>query len=169
MPLPIQPNQVPNEPTGLVSQPAQPQDISIEKEEVTGTGESTAEVRRAEELVEEKSVQYELTSDQKKEIVDYVIACIDGSVASRAKWKATLDDCLELYEGYRAPKSDPWTNCSNISAMAVPTHCNLMHSKLFPSVWNENNTFWQPVGADDVKNAQNVRRFMDWVVRRELK
>lgn len=167
--LPASPQPPPNQQPMAAPQPTAPQDISVEAEEVTGTGEPTAEARREEELREEKSAQYDLSSDQKKEIVDYVISCVDNCVASRSKWKETLDDCMKLYEGHRDPKSDPWENCSNISTMAVPTHCNLMHSKLFPAAWNENNTFWQPVGLDDVKNVQHVRVFMDWVIRKELK
>lgn len=133
------------------------------------TPSEEAEVRRIEEKEEEKGAQYTLTPDQKKEIVDYIIKCVDDCVASRQGWQQTMDDCLELYEGKRTPKSDPWPNCSNITVMAVPMHCNLMHSKLFPAVWNENLTYWQPVSADDVLNVMNVRKFMEWIVRKELK
>jgi hypothetical protein len=129
-----------------------------------------AATREREERKEEESVQYILSNDQKKEIVEYAIKCVDDCVANRAEWKSTLDECINiLYEGKRPPKSDPWPNCSNISVMAVPTHCNLMHSKLFPAVWNENLTYWQPVSKDDVENVANVRKFMEWVVRKELK
>ena len=152
-----------------VPQPPAPVPVAPEEVPVTGTGEVTAEERREEEKTEEKSVQYDLTADQKKDIVDYIIKAVDSCVASRSQWQSILKECLKLYEGTREPKSDPWPNCSNISVMAVPTHCNLMHSKLLPAVWNENLTYWQPVSADDVANVENVRKFMEWVIRRELK
>lgn len=136
---------------------------------IATTTEPSAEERRKEEKAEQKSTQYEFTAEQKKDVVDYVIKCVDDCVASRQIWHNTLKECIKLYEGTREPKSDPWPNCSNISVMAVPTHCNLMHSKLFPAVWNENLTYWQPVSSEDVENVENVRKFMDWVVRKELK
>lgn len=144
--------------------------MGLEQEGVaTGTLNEDAEPLRKEEIQEEKSAQYEFTPDQKKEVVDYVIKLVDDCEASRTDWKTIRRECEKLYEGIREPKSDPWQNCSNISVMAVPMHCNLMHSKLLPSVWNENLTYWQPVSADDIANVENVRKFMDWVVRRELK
>ena len=149
--------------------PPIPQPIQPEEVVVITTPEQPAEDRRKEEKKEENSVQYKLDKEQKKEVVDYIIKCVDDCVASRQGWKDILDECIKLYEGVREPKSDPWPNCSNISVMAVPTHCNLMHSKLFPSTWNENLTYWQPVSADDIENVGNVRKFMEWVVRREMK
>ena len=169
--LPISQNnlQVPME--TMVPQPMTPPVMPVVSEtpSVAGTGEPTAEEVRKEEKTEEKSVQYVLDPEQKKEVVDYIIKSVDDCVASRQSWSDILKDSLKLYEGIREAKSDPWPNCSNITVMAVPTHCNLMHSKLFPAVWNENLTYWQPVSADDVANVENVRKFMDWVVRREMK
>lgn len=165
--LPINPTMPPPDVGMMPQQPMMPP-IPVEQN-ITGTGEPTAEERHKEELIEEKSVQYDLTPDQKKEVVDYIIKAVDNCVRGRSDWKSTLDDCLSLYEGYRAPKSDPWPNCSNISVMAVPMHCNLMHSKLFPAAWNENLTYWQPVSKEDVDNVENVRKFMTWIVRKELK
>jgi len=159
-----------NSPMGAAPMaPLPPPAVVPEEPPILGTGEPTAEERRQEELKEEESVQYKLSADQKKDVVDYVVKCVDGCVASRQKWQEILTDCLKLYEGTRDPKSDPWPNCSNISVMAIPTHANLMHSKLFPAVWNENLTYWQPVSKDDYDNVENVRKFMDWIIRKELK
>ena len=167
LPMPLGPDQA-SMPMGNAEIPIPPM-AETEPVSITGTMEPSAEERHIEEKAEEKSVQYSLSPDKKKEIVDYVIKAVDDCVASRQTWKSTLDECLKLYEGTREPKSDPWPNCSNISVMAVPTHCNLMHSKLFPAAWNENLTYWQPISSDDIDNVENVRRFMDWVIRRELK
>jgi hypothetical protein len=161
-------------------QPLAPQDNPIESlvqrmgemlgiDTGTATPSEDAGPIREEEAKEEESAQYTLTDDQKADIVAYVIKVVDDCESSRAQWREVKRECDKLYEGTREPKSDPWPNCSNISVMAVPTHCNLMHAKLLPAVWNENLTYWQPVSADDVANVENVRKFMDWIVRRELK
>jgi len=131
--------------------------------------QETAEEVRVEDTRENETVQYKLTDEQKKEVVAHVKKLIDDCEAARSGWKDIRIECLKLNDGVREPKSDPWDNCSNISVMAAPTHARLMHSKLMPSVWNENLIYWQPVSNDDIMNVENVRKFMNWIIRRELK
>lgn len=131
--------------------------------------EQSAEDRLAEEQQLEQDVQYQLSIGEKKRVVDYIIKAVDDCEAARSDWKKIRKECLDLLEGRRELKSDPWPNCSNISVMAVPMHSRLMHAKLLPAVWNDNLVHWQPVSADDVRNIENVKKFMRWTIRRELK
>ena len=124
---------------------------------------------RAEELKEQKKVQYNLDKGQKQEIVEYVKKLVDECKMGRSGWEANLKEAMDIHAGVRPPKSDPWENCSNITTMATATHVKLMHSKLFPAVWNENMVYWRPVSRDDIENADNVSKFMKWVVRQELR
>lgn len=123
---------------------------------------------RAEELEEQKKVQYDLDKAQKQELVEYIKKLIDECKVGRTEWEDNLKEAMDLHAGVREPKSDPWPNCSNVTTMATATHVKLMHSKLFPAVWNENMVYWRPVSADDIENAENVGDFMKWVVRQEM-
>ncbi len=177
MPEPMMPGQGPMEGSPQTMPQGSPMDaIRAIIQQVASLGggavtytPQTAEEAHEEEKKTEKSVQYDLTKEEKNDIVAYITKTVDDCAVSRSEWLETKKDCERLMDGTREPKSDPWPNCSNISVMAVPMTANLMHSKLLPSVWNENLTYWQPVSADDLDNVENVRRFMEWVIKKELK
>lgn len=129
----------------------------------------SGEERRNEEKQYEESVQYNFDKGAKARVAAYVKKLVDDAKAARSSWERNLYECMDLYEGIRAPKSDPWPNCSNVTTMAIPTHTKLMHAKLFPAVWNENLVYWRPVSGDDIENVDNIKKFMQWVVRQEMK
>ena len=144
-------------------------DMLLEEPAMVETPQKTAEQVRSDEKAYENSAQYDLSSEEQQRVVEYIIKLIDDCVASRGAWQDTRNECLDLLHGVRAPKSDPWPNCSNISVMAVPTHCKLMHAKLFPAVYNENLTYWRPVEKGDVANVDKVSKFMRWVLQQDMK
>ena len=124
---------------------------------------------RKEEAAYEENVQYALDKTEKAKIAEYVISLVDKADADRAEWKSIRKESLDLVNGIREPKSDPWPNCSNITTMATATHCKLIHAKLFPTVWNENLVHWRPVEKSDVDNVAKVSKFMGWVVGQKMK
>lgn len=128
----------------------------------------TDDIRDAETEYEE-NVQYDLSLDEKAKIADYVIRLVDRSIADRTEWAEIRKESLDLVNGIRPPKSDPWPNCSNISTMATATHCKLIHSKLLPTVWNENLIHWRPVEKTDINNVEKVSKFMGWVIGQHMK
>lgn len=131
--------------------------------------EPGAKERRAEEIKEQQSVQYDMGPQERKNIVEYIQKLIDTSESSRSRWMEIRIESNEMMDGVRAPKSDPWPNCSNISVMAVPMHVRLMHSKLVPLIWNENLVHWKAVSMDDIDAIDLVQDFMSWVVHVDLK
>ena len=121
------------------------------------------------ETAYEENVQYDISADEKAKIAQYIIQLVDQVKLDRADWESIRKESLDLLEGIRPPKSDPWTNCSNIDTMATATHCKLIHSKIFPAVWNENLIHWRPQEKSDVADVEKIQKFMGWVVRQELK
>ena len=128
-----------------------------------------AETVAKEEKEYQSDVQYKLTDEQKTEIAEYIVKIVDDCVASRTAWQEIRNDCLNLLNGVRPSKSDPWPNCSNISVMAVPTHAKLMHSKLFPAVYNENLIYWRPTEKGDVNNVEQICKLMRYVIKQDMK
>ena len=71
----------------------------------------------------------------------------------------------DLYSGNRIPKTIPWKFCSNRSMRIATSILDLMHAKLFPSVWNEDLCRWRPGLILDVPKTDRISKFMDWWVR----
>jgi len=71
----------------------------------------------------------------------------------------------ELYSGYRIPKTIPWKFCSNRSLRIGTSILDMLHSRLYPAVWNEDLCRWRPGTFVDVPKAERVSKFMDWWVR----
>jgi len=145
-----------------------PEDINAEEtiEEIR-TDQPAEEALEAEQAFN-KSVQYDISEEEKRSIVTYIKSSVDNCESGRSAMMEIRTECLDLLNQVRAPKNIPWPNCSNISTGAVPTHCKIMHAKLFPAVWNENNIHWKPAEKNDVQNTENVSKLMKWVTRQEL-
>jgi hypothetical protein len=41
----------------------------------------------------------------------------------------------------------------------------ILHSRIFPSVWNENLIYWKPMEKTDLENIENITKFMKWVIK----
>lgn len=158
---------------GYTPMPATIPQMPVEGEEVLDTNQpfegKTVEQIREEETQFELDVQYKLSVEEKQAIAEHIIKLVDMCENEREEWREIRKESLDLLWGVRPPKSDPWPNCSNITTMSVATHCKLMHSKLLPAVWNENLINWRPVEKGDVNNVEKVKKFMNWVVRQDMK
>ena len=78
------------------------------------------------------------------------------------KW---LRDIKDLYNAKRIPKTIPWRFCSNRSLRIATSILDMIHSRLFPAVWNEDLTRWRPGNVVDGPKAQRIEKFMSWWVR----
>lgn len=72
---------------------------------------------------------------------------------------------LDLYNGERIPKDLPWQFCSNRSLRIATAILDLIHSRLFPAVWNEDLTRWRPGRTLDTPKAERITKLMDWWIR----
>ena len=78
-------------------------------------------------------------------------------------------ESIDLYEGKKAPKNIPYPGCSNLSTMVTTTACDLIHSKLFPIVWNDELIYWKGSEQHDKEIANSIRNLMRWVVQSDMK
>jgi len=78
------------------------------------------------------------------------------------KWLKALKD---LYNAERIPKTIPWRFCSNRSLRIATSILDMIHSRLFPAVWNEDLARWRPGKAVDSPKARRIELFMNWWIR----
>ena len=78
------------------------------------------------------------------------------------KW---FKDIKNLYNAKRIPKTIPWKFCSNRSMRIATSILDMIHSRLFPAVWNEDLARWRPGKAVDAPKATRIERFMNWWIR----
>jgi len=100
------------------------------------------------------------------EIVAMVINDVDDDIASRKVFLDNRKEIIDLYEGKRKKKKDPFPGCANVSTMLVAMVVELLHSKLFPAVYNDDLVHWIPQEKTDSKTAGKISKFMKWVLRK---
>ena len=64
-----------------------------------------------------------------------------GEKLNFERWMKALRD---LYTGEREPKEVPWKYCSNRSLKIAAAILDLLHSRMFPAIVNEDLTRWRP-------------------------
>jgi hypothetical protein len=125
------------------------------------------QMEKAEQLEKEEQSKYKISISKVKqqELVDKICYLVDKDEADRKEFIQTRQECRDLYEGKRPPKSDPWPNCANVSTQIITMVVEILHSRLFPSVWNENLIYWKPMEKTDLENVENISKFMKWVIK----
>lgn len=76
-----------------------------------------------------------------------------------------LKDIKNLYNAKRLPKTIPWKFCSNRSLRIATSILDMIHSRLFPAVWNEDLARWRPGKSVDAPKARRIELFMNWWIR----
>ncbi len=71
----------------------------------------------------------------------------------------------DLYYGNREPKTIPWKFCSNRSLKIAMSIIDLLHSRMFPIVWNEDLISWKPTEKTDKDKVERINKLMDWWIR----
>ena len=124
------------------------------------------QIKKAQEKEQKEQSKYDiiLTEEEKTELVEKICYLVDKDEGERKEYLEVRKECRELYEGKRQPKSDPWKNCANVSTQIVTMVVEILHSRLFPSAWNENLIFWKPMEKTDIENIENISKFMKWVI-----
>ena len=74
-------------------------------------------------------------------------------------------DIKNLYNAKRIPKTIPWKFCSNRSMRIAASILDMIHSRLFPAVWNEDLARWRPGNIVDAPKATRIEKFMNWWIR----
>ena len=76
-----------------------------------------------------------------------------------------LKSIKDLYNAKRIPKTTPWRFCSNRSLRIATSILDMIHSRLFPAVWNEDLARWRPGKSIDAPKARRIELFMNWWIR----
>ena len=81
------------------------------------------------------------------------------------RFDAWLKSIKDLYNAERIPKTIPWKFCSNRSLRIAASILDMIHSRLFPAVWNEDLARWRPGKSVDAPKARRIELFMNWWIR----
>jgi len=131
----------------------------------------------------ENFLQIQLTEEQQKELAQIVMQDFQSAEEARKAvgvdswgmnykgedkdWEGKYELLLKKYEGFTEPPLKPWmsTGTTKICTAIV----ELLHSKIFPAVWNENLIGWKPVEITDRDTVDRINKLMTWVVRVQMK
>lgn len=110
---------------------------------------------------------FQLSDEKKKKVVvavrDYVDECARQRIELIEKKKAAARN----YEGIK-DSSGPWEDSSNISTMITTIACDMMHSQLFPMVWNPDLLHFIGREKHDDTIAENNRILMQWALTKDM-
>jgi len=122
---------------------------------------------------EEKKVQspkqYELSAEDQKKIVELVLWKAEQYDGARAEWRKQVTSARKLYDGSTDHVRPPWADAPLISTMVTTWVVDTLAAKLFPLIWNENLIYWKGRDKADIDQCEKIRKFMRWVITRELK
>ena len=76
-----------------------------------------------------------------------------------------LEGLKDMFYGKRKPKTVPWKNCSNRSMKIGMAILEMMHSRMFAAIWNEDLVRWLPGEKTDKEKVERINLFMDWWIR----
>lgn len=114
-------------------------------------------------------VQFTLPEDEKSRVIEMMIEMRKESEHSRTGFMAIREECIRQYEGIKESSDVPWPGHSNVSTMVTTVACDLLHSKLFPMVWNEKSITWQGIEEHDIEIAEVNRTVMSFVTSTDMK
>ena len=110
-----------------------------------------------EALVEIILDDYEHAKDARNER-DYGMDSKGGKLA----FDPWLKGLRDLYTSRRESKDIPWKFCSNRSLRMATSILDLLVSRLFPAVINENTLRWRPGELNDVPKKERIEKLMKW-------
>ena len=139
-----------------------------QKLEMRGETEATANVdTNTPNASPSSSIQITLSEDMQTTMVDVIMDDFSSAQEARNQKDYGITDkgeglrfdewfkrMKELYSGYRQPKTIPWKFCSNRSLRIATSILDMLHSRLYPAVWNEDLCRWRPGNFIDVPKAE---------------
>ncbi len=115
---------------------------------------------RMEKLFVETVIDYFKSAEEARNKKDY--GTDSNSIALTFDTK--IKNLKDVYYGRRQPKTIPWRNCSNRSMKISMAIVEMLHSRIFPAVWNENLIRWKPGDSTDQSKTDRINKFMFWWV-----
>lgn len=84
---------------------------------------------------------------------------------STLTFEEKIKNLKDLYYGNRPTKTLPWASCSNRSMKIAMAIIEMLHSRMFPAVWNEDLIRWKPTERTDKEKAERITKLMGWWVK----
>jgi len=127
---------------------------------------------KTEKLIdEEKEINYghmfQLDSTKKKDIVKFVNDCVEECKKQRVELIEMKKRAIKNYEGLKETNG-PWEGSSNISTMITTIASDMMHSKIFPMVWNPDLMHFIGREKHDDTVAENNKVLMHWALTKDM-
>lgn len=113
------------------------------------------------------SHMFQLSDEKKKKVVQYLKDCVDECKKQRQEWMNIRYDSIKNYEGIRKP-SGPWDGSSNVTTMITTISVDMIHSKLFPMVWNPDLIYWKGTTSHNEEVAENNRVYAQWIFTKDM-
>ena len=126
--------------------------------------------------------QIEIDQDMERLIVETVIQDYNASKEARNKIDYGKDDkgisitfdnrlqmLKDMWYGRRQAKTVPWKFCSNRTMRIGMAILEMLHSRMFSAVWNEDLVRWKPGEKNDIEKVERITKLMDWWIRVRVK
>jgi len=110
---------------------------------------------------------FNLPSGEKVKIVEFIKQCVEESKKQREGWLEIRRESIKNYEGI-CQINGPWKGSSNISTMVTTIAVDMIHSRLFPMVWNPDLIYWKGTTSHSEEIAQNNRIFSQWIFTKDM-
>ena len=125
--------------------------------------------------IAQESIQLPLSEDMQKQIVQIIMEDWNSSKSARGERDYGIDSkgaasdfdgwlkgLRDLYNSRREPKDMPWKYCSNRSLRISASILDMIHSRLFPAVLNEELVRFRPGESTDQPKVDRITKLMHW-------
>ena len=126
----------------------------------------------------ENPLQIKVSEDMQKLLVEVCIDDYKKAEDARNKrdygqddkgaaytFDSKLESLKDMFYGKRKPKTVPWRYCSNRSMKIAMAILEMLHSRMFAAIWNEDLVRWMPGERTDKEKVERINKFMDWWIR----
>src|SRR3990167_4459327 len=110
---------------------------------------------------------FNISSEEKNRVVKTVCEIVDEAKRQREGLMAIKAEAVRNYEGIEKTRG-PWEGSSNISTMITTIASDVMHSKLFPMVWNLDMLHFEGTEKNDEEIAKNNEILVKWALTKDM-
>ena len=110
---------------------------------------------------------FDITDDDKKKVVEFLKQLVDESKRQREAWLEIRAQSIKNYEGVCSSRG-PWEGSSNISTMVTTIAVDMIHSRLFPMVWNPELIYFKGTTSHSEEVAENNKVFTQWILTKDM-
>lgn len=110
-----------------------------------------------------------IPKDKQETLAKQIIEDYDNDKLALAEWEANRNRYYKLWTCYREEKNEPWLGASNICIPLLGISANQFHARAYQSIFAPPGMVRTiPVGANDIKRAENVEKYLNYQVLYEM-